>query len=233
MKMKLLFSIVLTGLLIAAVHLPITFAEDYTTWGLPEGAKARLGKGRITGDIVYSPDGARLAVASSIGIWIYDAATGEELDLLIGHTGYVLSIAFSPDGLTLASASSDGTVLLWKIRSDGSLPVEPKGKQLTRWGFMKSTEVFQNYPNPFNPETWIPYQLAAPADVTLTIYASDGPVVRTLTLGQKPVGIYRSKSRAAHWDGKNQRGEPVASGVYFYTLTTDDFSATRKMLIRK
>ena len=97
----------------------------------------------------------------------------------------------------------------------------------------KETALLANYPNPFNPETWIPYQLAQPADVTLTIYAIDGTVVRTLTLGHQPVGIYQDKSRAAYWDGRNEVGELVASGVYFYTLTADDFTATRKMLIRK
>ena len=97
----------------------------------------------------------------------------------------------------------------------------------------QETALLPNYPNPFNPETWIPYQLAAPTDVTLRIYAVDGTVVRTLKLGHKPVGIYQDKSRAAYWDGKNALGEPVASGVYFYTLTAGDFTATRKMLIRK
>ena len=90
-----------------------------------------------------------------------------------------------------------------------------------------------NYPNPFNPETWIPYQLVAPADVTLTIYAVDGKLVRTLALGQQPGGMYQSKSRAAYWDGRNEHNEPVASGLYFYTLTAGEFSATRKLLIRK
>ena len=90
-----------------------------------------------------------------------------------------------------------------------------------------------NYPNPFNPETWIPYQLAAPADVTLTIYAVDGKLVRTLALGQQPGGMYQSKSRAAYWDGRNEHNEPVASGLYFYTLMAGEFSETRKMLIRK
>ena len=97
----------------------------------------------------------------------------------------------------------------------------------------KETALLANYPNPFNPETWIPYQLAEPADVMLTIYAVDGTVVRTLALGHQPVGIYQDKSRAAYWDGRNAQGEPVASGVYFYTLTAGEFSATRKMLIRK
>ena len=90
-----------------------------------------------------------------------------------------------------------------------------------------------NFPNPFNPETWIPYQLAADADVTLTIHASDGQLVRRLALGGQVAGTYYSRSRAAYWDGKNDFGETVASGVYFYTLTAGDLSATRKMLIQK
>ena len=97
----------------------------------------------------------------------------------------------------------------------------------------KETALLANYPNPFNPETWIPYQLASPADVTLHIYAVNGTLVRTLTLGHQPAGMYQSRSRAAYWDGRNAFGEPVASGLYFYTLTARDFTATRKMLIRK
>ena len=97
----------------------------------------------------------------------------------------------------------------------------------------KDTSLLPNYPNPFNPETWIPYQIAQHAEVTLTIYAADGKVVRTLALGQQPAGMYHTKNRAAYWDGRNAVGEPVASGIYFYTLTAGEFTATRKMLIRK
>ena len=97
----------------------------------------------------------------------------------------------------------------------------------------KETALLPNYPNPFNPETWIPYQLASPADVTLRIYAIDGTLVRTLSLGHKSIGMYQTRTHAAYWDGRNQIGEPVASGVYFYTFTAGDFTATRKMLIRK
>ncbi len=96
-----------------------------------------------------------------------------------------------------------------------------------------TTALLANYPNPFNPETWIPYQLSKTADVTVTIYASDGNVVRTLALGHRDAGMYKTRSQAAYWDGKNEIGESVASGVYFYTLTAGDFSATRKMLILK
>lgn len=96
-----------------------------------------------------------------------------------------------------------------------------------------TTALLPNYPNPFNPETWIPYQLSEPADVTLRIYAANGVLVRTLALGQLSAGVYQNRSRAAYWDGKNESGESVASGLYFYTLSADDFTATRKMLIRK
>ena len=97
----------------------------------------------------------------------------------------------------------------------------------------QTTALLANYPNPFNPETWIPYRLATPAEVSLTIYTANGAVVRTLTLGHQPAGTYQSRSRAAYWDGRNELGEPVASGIYFYTLTAGEFNATRKMLIKK
>ncbi len=95
------------------------------------------------------------------------------------------------------------------------------------------TALFANYPNPFNPETWIPYQLAEHADVTLHIYSIDGKLIRTLAIGYQLAGLYQYRSRAVYWDGRNALGEPVASGVYFYTLTTGAFTATRRMLILK
>ena len=97
----------------------------------------------------------------------------------------------------------------------------------------EKTALLANYPNPFNPETWIPYHLTKPAAVALTIYAVDGKVVRHLNLGHQAAGYYQNKARAAYWDGRNAIGEHVASGLYFYTLTAGDFTATRKMLIRK
>ena len=95
------------------------------------------------------------------------------------------------------------------------------------------TELLANYPNPFNPETWIPYQLSKPAHVSLTIYNMRGVVVREITLGHQVAGLYNNRARAIHWDGKNNIGERVASGLYFYTLKAGDYTATRKMLIRK
>ena len=125
---------------------------------------------------------------------------------------------------------------LLRGQNDGSLAFQraiANVEQLLASLLPKETALLANYPNPFNPETWIPYQLAKPADVTLHIHSVDGSLVRTLWLGHQAVGVYQNRSRAAYWDGRNEVGESVASGVYFYTLTAGDFTATRKMLIRK
>ena len=90
------------------------------------------------------------------------------------------------------------------------------------------TELLANYPNPFNPETWIPYHLAHAADVTLTIYDRKGMVVRQLSLGYQPAGYYTGRVQAAYWEGRNNLGKPVASGVYFYQLEAGDFPQPAK-----
>ena len=140
-----LFLIVGTLFCASFIFSAITFAQDHTQWSLPEGAKARLGKGFIT-EIAYSPDGTRLAVASSIGIWIYDTATNEASNLFTGHTSWVVSLSFSPDGTTLASGSSDGTVHLWDVATGqqlrtleghtswvGSMAFSPDGTYTRQW----------------------------------------------------------------------------------------------------
>ena len=106
-------------------------------------------------------------------------------------------------------------------------------EQLLRMLVPKETALLANFPNPFNPETWIPYQLATASNVQITIYDGFGILVRQFDLGHQPAGLYQDRSRAAYWDGSNALGESVASGIYFYTLITENFSATRKMLILK
>ena len=93
--------------------------------------------------------------------------------------------------------------------------------------------LLQNYPNPFNPETWIPYQLSEDSPVSVSIYDTTGRLVRTLSLGFQSAGFYNSRSRAAYWDGRNELGERVASGIYFYQLTTPSFQQTRRLVIVK
>ena len=97
----------------------------------------------------------------------------------------------------------------------------------------ETTALLPNFPNPFNPETWIPYQLSQPGDVSITVYDIRGTVVRTLDIGHQKAGFYTDRSRAAHWDGRNTTGERVANGVYFYQLKAGNQSYLRKMLILK
>ncbi len=100
-------------------------------------------------------------------------------------------------------------------------------------GTPKRSQLLQNYPNPFNPETWIPYHLVEAGAVSLSIYDTGGRLVRTLSLGYQSAGFYNSRERAAYWDGRNALGERVASGPYFYQLTTPPFQQTKRMLILK
>ena len=98
---------------------------------------------------------------------------------------------------------------------------------------VEQTQLLANYPNPFNPETWIPYHLANPSEVAITIYDMRGTIVRQLNLGHQREGYYTSRSRAAYWDGRNAVGEHVASGIYFYQLQADGLSYSRRMVIVK
>ena len=100
-------------------------------------------------------------------------------------------------------------------------------------GRPKQNQLLQNYPNPFNPETWIPYQLSEDSPVSVSIYDTTGKLIRTLSLGFQSAGFYNSRERAAYWDGRNALGERVASGIYFYQLTTSSFQQTRRLVILK
>ena len=122
------------------------------------------------------------------------------------------------------------------LANDGSLAFQQGIAALERLmntALPMETVLLSNYPNPFNPETWIPYDLAEGSDVEIHIYNVKGESVCRLSLGFQGAGTYRSRSRAAYWDGRNAVGEPVASGVYFYTLYAGQMKATRQMVILK
>ncbi len=166
------------------------------------------------------------------------------LDLITVAQNFGESSVSAPASASVVSGSEELTpamIQTWiqeaQVEDDGSIAfkqgIANLQKLLESITVPKKTKLLTNYPNPFNPETWIPYHLAEPADVTLTIYAANGIVVRTLMLGHQTVGIYQSRGRAVYWNGKNDIGESVASGIYFYTFTAGDFTATRKMLLMK
>ncbi len=98
---------------------------------------------------------------------------------------------------------------------------------------VKETKLLPNYPNPFNPETWIPYQLSEASTVKVKIYDVSGSLIRTIEVGHKLMGYYLTRERAVYWDGRNGSGESVSSGIYFYTLNTDTYTQTRRMVIVK
>jgi hypothetical protein len=130
-------------------------------------------------------------------------------------------------------------------------PVEPSGSSVTTFGgrkdkpaipdvaipppdrqaIPKEFRLLQNFPNPFNPETWLPYELASDATVMILIHNSGGELVRRLNPGRQEAGFYTTRDKAAFWDGRNETGEQVSSGVYFYTLQAGEFAATKKMSI--
>ena len=160
-------------------------------------------------------------------------------DLTLVAQGIGKTSAAAP---TVATGSVDpATIEAWiagaRLADDGSIAfrqgIANLESLLASLFIPQETALLANYPNPFNPETWIPYQLAAPAEVALTIFDMNGGMVRRLEMGHQAAGLYQIRSRAAYWDGRNQRGESVASGLYFYTLRTGDFTATRKMLVQK
>ena len=223
-------------------------------WSVITGEPLRTFHGHTgwVNSVSFNPDGKTLASAGSDGkilLWSVGCPAADInrddkvniLDLVL-VAGVIGENAAAPLALSrnLKTVVSRAEVQKWisdiqqlnltdEMSQRGILFLEQLLAALTP----KETALLPNYPNPFNPETWIPYQLAKPAEVTLKIYAMNGSMVRTLDLGHQPIGMYQTRSRAAHWDGRNAQGETVASGVYFYTLTVGEFSATRKLLIRK
>ena len=163
------------------------------------------------------------------------------LDLLLVFDNRDPSAAAAPTivGMQLSAAQID--VLQEQIdlliatgdRSPAAMRTLIYLQQLIATARPEKTQLLANYPNPFNPETWIPYELATDTTVKITIYNTQGVVIRTLELGHQSAGYYTGRDRAAYWDGRNALGEQVASGIYFYQFETDDMSSMRKMVILK
>lgn len=122
-------------------------------------------------------------------------------------------------------------LILEKVQLSENLGIAKVNGSITILPTMSA--LLQNYPNPFNPETWLPFQLAQDALVTIRIYNTNGQLIRTIALGNKQAGVYVTKDKAAYWDGRDSLGQSVASGVYYYTLQAGEFRATRKMVIMK
>ncbi len=182
--------------------------------------------------IHFSPDNRYLFTDRYRELQIWDWQTSRP----INYPSIPCYSGISQDGSVLVSRDKIGKYLFWDAKnlfSSLPYPVEPKGKQFVTLGQIKRNQLLQNFPNPFNPETWIPFHLADDSNVTIRIYTPTGKLVRSLSPGTMSAGDYSSQSQAVHWDGRNDNGEEVSSGVYLYTIDTGDFSATRKMLIRK
>ena len=144
----------------------------------------------------------------------------------IAKSGAFVQVEFAPQSQAMITRVS-----LENVRLNGKLvPSTAKG---TIEVLPPKSALLQNFPNPFNPETWIPYQLKEEAEVVIQIYNIKGELVCTLSIGRKPAGSYLSREKAVFWNGKNQNGEAVANGLYFYTFKAGDFQATRKMILVK
>ena len=212
--------------------------------GLPTGDVNRDGVVSILDLILVAQQlGKRVSAGSPVDV--NGDGVVSILDLIRVAQGIAGSPAAPPTPLLAGGkggveSADAATIEVWiaqaRLEDDGSLAFKQGIENLQALLaslIPEETALLRNYPNPFNPETWIPYQLAESAEVTLTIYDMNGQLVRRLEVGHQAAGMYRSRSRAAYWNGRNQLGESVASGLYFYTLTAGEFSATRRMLILK
>ncbi len=193
----------------------------------------------LDGDLMSANDGDYTAVVKNL-------RTGEMFTESVDPSGY-FAVAWADLNRRAVIGAGD-RVEVAVMDSSGSIVSGPFAHEVTldsiRDAVVKvhlnlgdiipaKSVLLQNYPNPFNPETWIPYHLSDASPVMVRIYSASGQLIRTLDLGYRDAGVYASRSKAAYWDGRNEAGEEVASAVYFYSITAGDFSATRKMIVKK
>ena len=187
--------------------------------------------------------GAAYSFVNTDGVWNNGATVVPE----VAHPNLFYGSAIAISGDTVIVTSCDGpekgvgvgngiVAYVYSGAEHFNTPpfaVEPFGLKVTTFAHLKRTALYQNFPNPFNPETWLPYQLAAEAPVRFSIYNIHGQLMRELDLGTQTAGNYLTREAAAYWNGRDEHGEMVSSGIYFYTLQAESFQSTRRMLISK
>jgi hypothetical protein len=175
-----------------------------------------------------------ISTSSEAGLWLLNlgnlrGADGKAFAFAAGDT-----LRIEADGGASGLAKIETTVTEKDLLDVGVIKLLPRAllEEVVKV-IPKHNALLQNYPNPFNPETWIPYQLASDASVTISIYNLKGQLVRELSLGRKEAGVYVAKEESAYWDGRNNAGERVSTGLYFYQIQAGSFEATKRMVILK
>ena len=201
---------------------------------LPQKAWAFVVSGHLEGKATF--DGYQITIrnlrtngviTASVESGYFAAATADLSRRSVVQVGDIIELrVIGPGG------NAESEPLTYKVTPD-HLANAVLSVKLAGIGHPTQNLLLQNYPNPFNPETWIPYQLSEDTLVSISIYDTTGQLVRTLSLGFQSAGFYNSQGRAAYWDGRNALGEGVASGLYFYQLTTPSFQQTRRLVIVK
>jgi len=233
-----------------------TYHHDVWRTGLYGFVPPSVIYGDVSGDGTVSAYDAVMALQYAVGLITLTDAQKEAADVNKSGTvtaydaalilQYVVGLittfpAESKADAPALNATSESELLAKAIKELEVIHLDDEQKQvveqlkrlLNRQPSPAHTTLLQNYPNPFNPETWIPFQLALDANVILYIYNIHGQLVRVLSLGHIPAGSYLCKEQAAYWNGRDNTGQSVASGVYYYTLRAGDFTATRKMIVVK
>ena len=205
----------------------VEISQDQNVW-------AFVVSGHLNGRTVY--DGYRVIVrnlrtnstlSTSVEGDYFAAATADLSRRSVVEVGDVIELhVVGPDGNVESHAARFNVTPEHLANAVLSVRLDGIGKP-------EQDMLLQNYPNPFNPETWIPYQLSGDSPVSVSIYDTTGVLVRTLSLGIQSAGFYNSRERAAYWDGRNDAGEHVSSGLYFYQLKTPTFHQTRRLVIIK
>ena len=196
-------------------------------WDLTKDSSAIFsGHSAPVRSVAFSPDGTALASGSHDGrVKLWDVPRKEIIATLARHVREVNSVAFSPDGTSLACGLQDGGILLLdtRLHLHPGIPAKPPGG---RQGRPQELLLQQNAPNPFNSHTVIPYVLLSPGPARLEIFALTGQRVAVLRRGDQKAGRHR-----LHWDGRDGKGRPLASGIYLYRLATPEGVLTRKLTL--